>query len=136
DAKLAGILVEGESGPPLAAAIGIGVNCVHHPAVVAYPAIDLAAAGFPARPERLLAILSRTMLARLTQWNRGDGFALIRAEWLRRAAGLGGDIRVEAGTGEVIGRFADLDAAGHLVLELRDGTTRTIAAGDVFPVPA
>ena len=134
-AKLAGILVEGESGPPLAAAIGIGVNCAHHPSV-AYPAIDLAAAGFPTPPEHLLAVLSPTMLARLAQWDRGNGFAGIRADWLRHATGIGGHIRVAVGTEEAVGRFADLDAAGHLVLALPDGTTRTIAAGDVFPVPA
>src|SRR5262249_34478547 len=88
-AKLAGILVEGESGPPLAAALGIGVNCAHHPSAVGSPAIDLAAAGFPAPPKRLFATLSRTILGRLTQWHRGGGFALIRADWLRQAAGVG-----------------------------------------------
>jgi len=135
-AKVCGILVEGESRPPLAAAIGIGVNCAHHPAAVAYPATDLAAAGVPTTPEDLLATLSRTMLARLAQWDRGHGFAAVRADWLRHAAGVGGEIRVAGGTEDVIGRFADLDAAGHLVLALPDGTTRTIAAADVFPVPA
>ena len=47
-AKFAGILVEGEgaSGRPLAAVVGIGVNCAHHPAGMAYPAPDLAA-GIP-----------------------------------------------------------------------------------------
>ena len=45
-AKLAGILIEGESrGQALAVAIGIGVNCAHHPAGTPYPATDLAAAG-------------------------------------------------------------------------------------------
>jgi len=135
-AKVAGILVEGESGPPLAAAIGIGVNCVHHPDAVAYPATDLAAAGVAATPERVLMLLSRTMLTRLAQWDRGAGFAAIRADWLRQAAGVGGYIRVSIGDEALAGRFAGLDAAGHLVLELADGTARTVPAGDAFPVPA
>ena len=45
-AKLAGILIESESvEAELAVAIGIGVNCMHHPAETAYPATDLASAG-------------------------------------------------------------------------------------------
>jgi len=135
-AKVAGILVEGESGSPLAVAIGIGVNCAHHPDGVAYPASDLAAAGVATTPERVLAVLSRTLPARLAQWDRGAGFAPVRADWLRQAAGVGGHICVSIGEEAVAGRFAGLDAAGHLVLELADGSARTIAAGDVFPVPA
>src|SRR5262245_4960546 len=44
-AKLAGILIEGESMPgrPLAAAIGIGINCAHHPADLSTRSTDLAA---------------------------------------------------------------------------------------------
>ena len=135
-AKVAGILIEGESGPPLAVAVGIGVNCAHHPAAVEFPATDLAAARVSIMPDRLLRALSRTMLGRIGQWAGGQGFASIRAEWLDRATGLGAPIRVAIGDAALEGRFDRLDAAGHLVLGLPDGTTRTIAAGDVFPVPA
>jgi BirA family biotin operon repressor/biotin-[acetyl-CoA-carboxylase] ligase len=38
-AKLAGILIEGESDPAFAVAIGIGVNCAVHPDDTTYPAI-------------------------------------------------------------------------------------------------
>src|SRR5262249_38025483 len=41
-AKVAGILIEGESEPLFSVAIGIGVNCVSHPSNTAYPATDLA----------------------------------------------------------------------------------------------
>src|SRR3954467_5637060 len=37
-AKLAGILIEAESDPAYAVAIGIGVNCAAHPADTPYPA--------------------------------------------------------------------------------------------------
>src|SRR4029077_3753420 len=44
--KLAGILIESETiESRLAVAIGIGVNCMHHPVDTAYPATDLATAG-------------------------------------------------------------------------------------------
>src|SRR5438105_12858227 len=61
-AKLAGILVEGESGSgrPLAVVIGIGVNCAHHPDGLSYPATSLAACGVTVTPQRLFAALSRS----------------------------------------------------------------------------
>ena len=45
------------------------------------------------------------MAARLAQWNRGAGFAAIRADWLARAAGIGKPIRVQSGDGELAGQF-------------------------------
>jgi BirA family biotin operon repressor/biotin-[acetyl-CoA-carboxylase] ligase len=131
-AKLAGILVEGE-GTPLATAIGLGVNCTHHPKGTDYPATDLAAEGAVASPERVFSVLSATMLQRLRQWDRGEGFAAIRAAWLARATGLGRDIRVRLADREVTGRFDTLDLSGRLILSLSDGSLETIAAGDVFP---
>src|SRR5690348_13787537 len=50
-AKLAGILIEGESDPVFTVAIGIGVNCAAHPSDVAYPATDLAAEGALVAPD-------------------------------------------------------------------------------------
>src|SRR5262245_13278784 len=135
DAKLAGILVEGETGPPLAAAVGIGVNCAHHPADTAYPATSLAAAGLHVTPADLVAVLSRTMLERQAQWVRGDGFPSIRADWLARASGFGRPIRVAMGEHELHGRFDGIDDVGHLVLRMDDGAIRSVAAGDVLRVP-
>jgi len=126
--KCAGILIEGEGS---AVVIGIGVNCVHHPAATRHPATDLAAAGVRASPETLLAPLSRAMVVRLAQWNRGTGFAAIRADWLARAAGLGKPIRVTLAEGELAGQFETIDQTGRLVLRLADGTMQAVAAGDV-----
>lgn len=128
--KFAGILVEGEGA---SVAIGIGVNCVHHPAGTEYPATDLAVAGVRATPESLFGPLTAAMTARLAQWNRGSGFATIRAGWLSRAAGLGKPIRVKSGDGEVSGQFETIDDTGRLVLRRADGTMQTVTAGDVFP---
>ena len=127
--KFAGILVEGEGA---AVAIGIGVNCIHHPEGTDYPATDLAAAGVRASPESLFAPLTAAMAVRLTQWNRGAGFAAIRVDWLARAAGIGKTLRVKSGDSEIAGRFEGIDETGRLVLRLDDGTMQAVTAGDVF----
>ena len=126
------MLIEGEGGDGGAAAVGIGVNCANHPADTDQPATDLAAAGAEVSPETLFAALSAKMLGRLAQWNRGEGFATVRADWLARAAGLGEEVRVRLADREVTGLFEALDPAGGLVLRRPDGKTETIAAGDVF----
>lgn len=130
--KVCGILIEGEGGGarPLSVAVGIGVNCTHHPDEI--PSTDLAAAGALVSAAELFRALSATMLRRLAQWNRGAGFAATRRDWLARAAGIGDDIRVRLPDRELVGRFETLDEAGHLVLRLPDGSIEPIAAGEVF----
>ncbi len=130
-AKLAGILVEGDNEPLFTVAIGIGVNCAGHPPETNYPATDLAAAGAEVSPERLFAALAHAMARRLAQWRAGIGFASIRADWLKRAAGLGQEIRVRLPQSELTGRFEGLDEAGRLLLAGPAGLT-PIAAGEVF----
>jgi BirA family biotin operon repressor/biotin-[acetyl-CoA-carboxylase] ligase len=134
-AKLAGILIEGESDPVFAVAIGIGVNCAAHPSDVPYPATDLAACGALVAPDVLLAHLATAMQHRRAQWNGGQGFAAIRADWLKRAAGLGEILRVRLSARELAGRFQGLDEAGRLLLEQDNGVT-TITAGEVFGIGA
>jgi BirA family biotin operon repressor/biotin-[acetyl-CoA-carboxylase] ligase len=134
-AKLAGILVEGESAPgrPLAVVIGIGVNCAHYPADAAYPATSVKEAGALVVPETLAQALISAMAGRLAEWDRGENFAAIRTAWLRRAAGLGAPARVRLPEREVEGVVETLDEVGRLVLRLPDGRHERIAAGDMFP---
>jgi BirA family transcriptional regulator, biotin operon repressor / biotin---[acetyl-CoA-carboxylase] ligase len=135
-AKLAGILIEGaDAGEEGAVAIGIGVNCASHPDNTDYPATDLAASGVAVPVEALLGALSAKMLGRVAQWNRGEGFSTIRADWLARAVGVGADVRVRLADKELTGRFEALDDAGSLVLRLPGGEATTIATGDVFLLP-
>jgi BirA family biotin operon repressor/biotin-[acetyl-CoA-carboxylase] ligase len=135
--KLAGILIESETiEVRLAVAVGIGVNCMHHPVDTAYPATDLATAGAAVAAEDLFGALSGAMVRRLAQWHRGAGFQSIRADWLDRAAGIGGEMRVRVPNREFVGRAEALDERGRLLLRLADGTLQTITAGDVFPVAA
>ena len=130
-AKLAGILIEGESDPAFAVAVGIGVNCAHHPEETAYPATDLANAGALVSPQALLGALADAMARRLKQWSQGQGFAAIRADWLKRAAGLGQDIHVRLPEREFSGRFEGLDEAGRLLVSEGDKVT-AVGAGEVF----
>jgi BirA family biotin operon repressor/biotin-[acetyl-CoA-carboxylase] ligase len=133
--KLAGILIESEmSARKLAVAVGVGINCLHHPAQASFPATDLAQAGKSVSPESLLSALSRTMMGRLAQWNRGAGFAAIRADWLAHATGLGREMTVRLPGHELNGYFEGLDDSGQLLLRLADGKLQTITAGDIFPL--
>jgi BirA family transcriptional regulator, biotin operon repressor / biotin---[acetyl-CoA-carboxylase] ligase len=132
--KFCGILLEGEGATVSIVALGIGINCTHHPRDTAYPATNLAEAGLHVTPEAVLAALSHAMLQRLTQWDRGAGFALTRVDWLKRAEGLGGPLQARLHDRELTGMFETIDEAGHLVLRRPDGRRETVAAGDVFPL--
>jgi BirA family transcriptional regulator, biotin operon repressor / biotin---[acetyl-CoA-carboxylase] ligase len=130
-AKVAGILIEGESEPAFAVAIGIGVNCATHPDNTDYPAADLAGLGALVVPDALLEKLAGAMQKRLAQWKGGLGFSATRADWLKRAAGLGDVLWVRSPERELSGRFQGLDDAGRLLLEQAGGVT-AITAGEVF----
>jgi len=135
-AKVAGILVEGTTltGGKLAAAIGVGVNCAHHPADTPFPANDIAAAGFDLSPATLLARLGERWDERAREWNRGEGFAAIRAAWLLRATGIGSAIEVRLPDRTLAGTFEAIDEEGALLLRRPDGAREAISAGDVFPI--
>jgi BirA family biotin operon repressor/biotin-[acetyl-CoA-carboxylase] ligase len=131
EAKFAGILVEGEGGEGGAVAVGIGVNCASHPAKTDYPATDLATAGFSISSTNLMPPLSLKMVGRLAQWNGGEGFSTVRADWMARAAWIGENVGVRLADRELSGTFEGLDEAGHLVLRLLDGRVEIITAADV-----
>ena len=129
--KFAGILIEGEGGTEGVVVVGIGVNCTRHPAGTEPPATDLAAAGASVAPETLFRALSAKMLGRLAQWNRGEGFSTVRADWLARATGLGREVVVRLPDRELAGIFEALDERGALILRRSDGSAATITAGDM-----
>lgn len=134
-AKLTGILIEGEGiAGKLVVVVGIGANCRHHPPSTNYPTTDLAAAGADVSAETLFTALSATMLRRLSQWRRGAGFDLIRADWLERATGISGEMRVRLPSREFFGRGEGMDERGRLLVRVADGSLQAITAGDVFPL--
>jgi BirA family biotin operon repressor/biotin-[acetyl-CoA-carboxylase] ligase len=130
-AKVAGILIEGESAPAFAVAIGIGVNCAVHPDDTDYPAVDLAGLGALVVPDALLQELAQAMQSRLAQWRGGQGFPATRADWLKLAAGLGEMLQVRLPERELTGRFQGLDDVGRLLLD-QAGRVIPVTAGEVF----
>ena len=112
--------------------IGCGVNVSSHPITGLYAATNLIEEGCQsATVEAVLEAYLRHILEWAQQW-RAHGFAPVRDAWLRRATGLGGPVRVRLGSEEFEGLFADLDESGTLLVELSDGETRKVTAGDVF----
>jgi BirA family biotin operon repressor/biotin-[acetyl-CoA-carboxylase] ligase len=85
----------------------------------------------------LLQGLAATLLAWHERWSR-QGFAPVRAQWLRFARGPGEAVTVRLPGETLQGRFEALDADGAMMLALADGRTRRVTAGDVFfgPAPA
>ena len=133
-AKLAGILVEAVSTPAgvLAAVMGFGVNCDSHPSDLVYPATHLTAVvGQSGTRDLLLSTLSALIPDVLDLWDRGTGFATIRAEWLRHALPVGSALAVNRPDGRYKGKFKTVDADGRLILETNSGVL-TVEAGDVF----
>ena len=133
-AKLAGILVEATSAPAgaLSAVVGFGVNCASHPTDLAYPATHLSAiVGVSGTRDVVLSTLSAHIPAVLDLWNRGIGFAAIRAEWLQHALPVGSALAVTRPDGRYRGKFKSVDADGRLILETDSGVL-TVEAGDVF----
>ncbi len=135
-AKVSGILVEGTalSADRIAAAVGFGVNCKHHPENTPFPANNFARAGFDLAPQLLLKKLAEHWTSRIKEWNHGEGFSAIRAAWVLRAIGIGKLIEVRLPDRTVNGTFEAIDEQGALILRRNDGARETISAGDVFPI--
>jgi BirA family biotin operon repressor/biotin-[acetyl-CoA-carboxylase] ligase len=136
--KIAGILLETEmvaGDVPDFVVVGIGVNLVASPRDAAYPTTSLAEVGQGGiAPLTVLAAFARHVAPWLDSW-REEGFAPVRAEWLGLAVGLGEPIRVRLERDTLLGRFADLDEDGALMLDMPSGSRR-VTAGEIFPVTA
>ena len=136
--KIAGMLIESREveGRLSWAILGIGINVAWHPPdenASPYPATSLAALGAATRdPKAVLVGLLKRLEAALNLWTE-HGFAPVRAAWLARAHGLGGQLIIRVGGSHMNGTFQDLDSDGALILETARGRHRVVA-GDVFPV--
>ncbi len=132
--KLSGILLESTLDPAgrQAIVIGCGVNCSHFPDNPLYPATSLQAEGIVLQPEILFLKLAQHMAEMLAAWDRGNGFATIRRDWLARAKGVGEPLTARFEDGEITGIFRDMDEDGRLVLVADDGTEHRISAADIF----
>jgi len=131
--KLSGILLESRFQPDnsLALAIGIGVNVVSHPDGLPYPATSLKALGATCSAADLFLALSDAWVDAYDAWTQPRGLAEIRRRWLESAAGTGAPVSVTLGQRVVRGTFETIDDQCRFVIRTEDGSTETIAAGDV-----
>ena len=135
-AKISGILIEtgeaGGAGRWIAA--GIGVNVAHAPDVAEQDTVSIAdlRGDLLVDPQAVLEALRVTFAARLAE--AIDDFARTRLAWLEQADGLGETVRIKCDEAVIEGVFKDMDADGALLLQLQDGTIRTIRTGDVHLV--
>ena len=132
-AKLAGILLEAETLPSgrRCVVIGVGVNVAAAPEGLPYPATCLRQCAHGASAAAVFEALSDSLAEAIAVWDRGRGFAAIRARWLGAAAGIGAPVSVRTGRETVQGIFETIDEAGRLVVETDDGMRRTVTAGEV-----
>jgi len=133
--KIAGILLESESradGTAAWLAVGIGVNLTAYPKDTEFPAISLAALGIlPPTPRDAMLDLAAAFAKWYEVW-RTQGFSPVREAWLARVSGLGSRVRARLAKEEAVGVFQGIDETGALLLGLPGGTTRIVAAGEVF----
>lgn len=130
--KVSGILVEtGGAGADFWIAAGIGINLLPPPENVTQPATSLVELGMRAgTPVDAVFLSLRDAFMRRLQQAR-ESFAGTRSNWLARAEALGQQVQVRAGESMVEGIFEDIEDDGALLLQLPDGSRRTIRAGEV-----
>jgi BirA family biotin operon repressor/biotin-[acetyl-CoA-carboxylase] ligase len=133
--KISGILLESEMtalDKLTFLIVGVGVNLTASPQGTAFPATSVA-------EECDGAVVPAAMLEEFSghfeSWKKcwqTEGFAPVRAAWLKAATFRGEPICVHLEAATLHGRFLDLDEQGALLLEA-DGEHRRISAGEIFP---
>ena len=131
-AKISGILIEHAEA---AAIIGIGLNVLHVPQQTPYPVTSLGAliqrdgSEEDGEVDAVREILLEALARRLDGW-QSDGFARVRADWLRRAHPFGTRLHVSTQAGVIEGCFVGLADDGALLLDTA-GDVRRLVVGDV-----
>jgi BirA family biotin operon repressor/biotin-[acetyl-CoA-carboxylase] ligase len=138
DLKLAGVLAEvhdlGDGRH--ATVVGIGVNCNWSSAGIPEEladiatSLDLLTGGAVDRAALCVAIV-RNAEDRFEALAAPDGVEATVGAARQESATLGRQVRVELPGDELTGTAVDLDEVGALVVELADGSRRTVVAGDV-----
>jgi BirA family biotin operon repressor/biotin-[acetyl-CoA-carboxylase] ligase len=137
---VAGILTEAAGGselaPPQFVIAGNGVNVVTpaggFPEQLREVAVALDELGVPAGTTA--ASFGAGMLAELADVYAvflADGFAALRAEWLRASVTIGQHVIVNGVLTTVEGLAEDVDAHGRVVVRVADGRLIPVASGDV-----
>lgn len=126
--KVSGILLEMEADCLI---LGIGVNLASAPEVPGRRVTALADYGVTLPAAEFAGQLADGFARWRARW-RSDGFAAIRADWLRHAHPPGTALEVRRQDAVLAGRFAGLAENGALLLETAGGRIETIYAGDIW----
>ena len=131
-AKVSGILVETSTfAHDTVAVIGTGINIGAAPEIAGRDTAALLANGASAGFDEVSRRLAIALAKWIGTWDRGREFSAVRQAWLARAGALGGPMAVNVGGEVVAGRFAGLDGAGGLLLDVGYGPPRIFSFGDV-----
>jgi BirA family biotin operon repressor/biotin-[acetyl-CoA-carboxylase] ligase len=133
--KVAGILLEAQGAassdaPPDFVIVGVGVNLMHYPEDVEFPATSMIDEGTTVMAPEFLEGFARHFLAWSSIWV-DEGFERLRKNWLWRCDQVGKEVEVRLANETLTGLFKDLDGSGALILETPTGP-RTITAGDIY----
>ncbi len=128
-AKVSGILMELFE---FQVVVGIGVNLALAPTIPDRPTIALAdISDEPPSRDRFAARLIHHVKHEIAKW-RSLGGEATRARWLGHAHPRGTHLRLHDEDGTVIeGVFDGLAASGALLLQMADGSIRSVPAGDI-----
>lgn len=133
DKKLAGVLIETQSGDIKSAVIGIGINLrlpPDMPVDIASNAIalDEVLLQVPGR-EHLLATLL-IYLAVILRRYEAEGFPGLRDEWQAQHVFQGSDVRISGSNADVEGVCIGVTERGELLIDTGEGVRRVVS-GDV-----
>ncbi len=131
--KVGGILIERyQSGEASALIVGIGVNIIHFPEEVQFPATSLEEIGCGnITPQDLAMKISDCHTVLRKKWET-RGFDGIRDKWLEVAWRLKEEINISQEKKSVIGIFEGIDLKGALEIKDFEGVIHKLYTGDVF----
>lgn len=135
--KVAGILTElsADADSVKFVILGVGVNLNGSSRDLPEDVAPNATSVAEARGERVpRALFAAALWTRLEHWfdlHAEQGFPPVRAAWKKLSATLGQDVLVKAERQELRGRAVDIDESGALILDVGDGKTERVLAGDV-----
>lgn len=132
--KVCGILVEAASSGERVdhVVVGIGINLVSHPEIEGHRIGDLAGLGGGIIDrDAMLGALASALHGHVEAWQAG-GFGALREAWIARAAGIGGEVRIEDGARTLRGRLIDIDGEGALLLADAQAIRHRVVSGSLF----
>lgn len=145
--KIAGVLLEAkpfaanmnsltsESSSSGWVVVGIGINVIHFPEDVNYPATSLHAEGvIDTDRDQVIAALTRFFVKKLASYVE-KGPSYLNEQLLPLMAGVGSRINVRVSDNaddDVVGIFSGLDGEGQLIVTKESGEQQIVSTGDVF----